>query len=227
MTMKINHLNPSFFVLILIVELTLNQTLSSQELKHQRKSIGSRIIEEYDVPKSNKDIKEGQYKLKIDNFICQIGSYKNNQRSGTWQIFYSKDELELEYNYDTNELIYFNKKYYVSKNDSNLYQPIYLGGIKYFFQSVINNIDPKQMQWGNGSLSVSFEVDTKGIPHKFQLTSSCNYKNLDLLAVNAVKNVATSNFKFIPAKKDDKPITFMMEVPLNYIVRTIQMGPLK
>jgi hypothetical protein len=222
MTMKINHLNPSFFVLILIVEFTLNQTLPSQELKHQRKSIGSGMTEEYDVLKNNKDIKEGQYKLKIDNFICQIGSYKNNQRSGTWQIFYSKDDLELEYNYDTNELIYFNKKYYVSKDDSTFYRPIYLGGMKYFFQSVKNNIDPNQMQWGNGSLSVSFEVDPSGIPHKFQLLLSCGYKNLDLLTVNSIKNVATSSFKFIPAKKNGIPISFVMEVPLNYTVHYIR-----
>jgi antitoxin component YwqK of YwqJK toxin-antitoxin module len=52
------------------------------------------------------NIKEGLYTLKIENLICQTGSYKNNQRSGTWQIYYSKDELEFEYNYDTKELTY-------------------------------------------------------------------------------------------------------------------------
>jgi hypothetical protein len=204
------------------MELALNQTLSSQELKQQRKSIGTRMTEEYSVLKSDKDIKEGPYKLKIDNFICQIGSYKNNQRSGTWQIFYSKDELELEYNYDTNELTYFNKKYYLSKDDSTFCKPIYLGGIMYFNRAVTSNIDPQQMQWGNGSLTVSFEVDPSGIPNRFLLKSSCGYKNLDLLTVNSVKTVATSNFKFLPAKKDGRPITFMVDFPLNYEVHYIR-----
>jgi hypothetical protein len=228
MHMKLNRLNTSFLILILIGEFAINQTISSQELKHQRKSLGSRMTEEYDVLKDNKKIKEGQYTLKIENFISQIGSYKNNQRAGIWKIFYSKDQLELEYNYDTNELIYFNKKYFLNKYDSSIYQPIYLGGMKNFYQSVISNIDPIQMRWGNGSLSVSFEVDTSGMPHRFLLSSSCNYDHLDLLAIEAVKKVATSgNFKFLPAKKDGKPINFLFEVPINYIFREVRMGPLK
>jgi TonB family protein len=220
MIMEIKYLNPGLLVIILFMEIILNQTLSSQELRHQRKSLGSRMTEECDVLKSKNDFKEGQYILKIDNFICQIGSYKNNQRSGPWKVYYSKDELEFEYNYDTNELTYLNKKYYLSKDDTTLLRPIFLGGMKYFFQSVINNIDPKQMQWGDGSLSVSFEVDPNGLPQKFMITSSSNYRNLDLLALEAVKTVATSSFKFLPAKKDKKPTSFILDVPIDYTVRS-------
>jgi hypothetical protein len=221
------HLNQRFILLTLFLGLTLNLSLFSQELKHQKKSLGSRMREEFDVLKSNKEIKEGEYTLKYDNFICQIGVFKNNQRSGLWKIFYDKEDLELEYNFDTSELIYFNKKYYVSKDDSTLVRPIYLGGMKYFFQSVINNIDPNQMQWGNGSFVISFEVDPNGVSHKFLLKTSCGYKNLDLLAIKSVTKVATSTFKFLPATKDGNPISFVLDVPINYVARTVKMGPYK
>jgi len=212
--MKLKYLNPSFILLLLIMELILNQTISSQELKHKRRNIGTNMIEEYSVLKSNKDIREGPYKLIIDKFICQIGSYKNNLRSGTWQIFYSKDTLELEYNYDTNELIYFNKKYYLSKDDSTLCKPIYLGGYMYFFHAVINSIDPKQLQCGNGLLIVSFDVDSSGIPSKFLLRLSSGCNDLDIESVRSIRIVATSNFKYMPAKKDGKPFTYNMYYPL-------------
>jgi hypothetical protein len=183
------------------------------------------MTEEFDVLQDNKEIKQGKYQLKIENLICQSGNYNNNQRCGIWQLYLTNDELELEYDYDKEELIYVNKKYYTINNDSSLILPIYLGGLKQLYQTIYKNIDPSQFQWGNGKLIVSFEVDTSGEPHRFMLSLSCNYKNLDKLAIEAVKNVATSNyFKFLPAKKDGKVIPYVINLPLYYSVREIKMG---
>jgi hypothetical protein len=154
-----SHFSKSVFFSILVLWIFQSPYLFSQELKHQKKNLGSRTTKEFDVLKDNKDIKEGNYQLKIDNLVCQIGAYKSNQKSGIWQIYFTKDELELQYDYDKDELIYFNKKYYLNNDDSTLCRPIYLGGFNYFIQSIYNSIDPSQFQWGNGRLTVSFEVD--------------------------------------------------------------------
>ncbi len=225
--MKSYKLNFTLLVSTFLLWIIIDQSLFSQELKHQKKSLGSRMSEEFDVVKDDKEIKQGTYQLKIENLICQIGTYRNNQRSGIWKIYTAKDELELEYDYDKDELVYVNKKYYTINGDSTLLLPIYLGGSKYIIQSVFKDIDPRQFQWGSGRLIVSFEVDSNGIPHRFMLNESCNYPNLDKLAINAVKSVTTSNFKFLPARQDGKAIPYVILLPLYYSARVIKMGHYK
>jgi hypothetical protein len=222
--MNIYYLNTRLLALIFILELTVNQTLSSQELEYQKRSLSPRMTEEFNVLKSNLKIKEGQYKLVIDDYICQIGLYKNNQRSGIWSIHFSFG-LDNVYNYDTNELIYFDKDTYLSREDSTLCRPIYLGGITYFKQSIMNLLDRSETRWGNGRLYISFGVDSTGLPNNFKLKSSCNNKKLDLMAVDAVKKVATSNFKFVPARRNGKPISYNVEVPIYYTNMDIQVIP--
>ena len=63
-------------------------------------------------------------------------------------MYATKDELELEYDYDKDELVYVNKKYYSINGDSTLLLPIYLGGSKYIVQSVFKDIDTSSISVG-------------------------------------------------------------------------------
>jgi hypothetical protein len=227
--MNIIYLNTRLLALVFFWELTVNQTLSSQELEYQKRNLSPRMTEEFNVLKSNKKIKEGQYKLVIDDFICQMGFYKNNQKSGIWSVFCCIQAVspwaEIVYNYDTNELIYFEKDIYFSREDSTLCLPIYLGGTQYFKEAIMNLLDRNETRLGNGRLYISFGVDSTGLPNNFRLKSSCNNKKLDLMAVDAVKKVATSNFKFIPARRNGKSISYNVEVPIYYTNMDIQVIP--
>ena len=226
--MKIIYLNTRLLALIFILELTVNQIVCSQELEFQRRSISPRMTEEFNVLKSNKKIKEGQYKLVINDIICQMGFYKNNQKSGIWSVFCCSqgvgDSPEIVYNYDTNELIFFEDTY-LSREDSTLCLPIYLGGIQYFKESILNLLDRSETRLGNGSLYISFGIDSIGLPNNFKLKSSCNNKKLDQMALEAVEKVATSNFKFIPALRNGRPISYFVEVPIYYTKMDIQVLP--
>ena len=66
-------------------------------------------------------------------------------------------------------------------------------------------------------------MDSSGIPHRFILKESCNYPNLDKLAIDAVKSVTTSNFKFLPARKDGKAIPYVILLPLYYSARGMKI----
>ena len=223
------YLNTRMLILF-ISEFIIIQTISSQELEFQKRCLSTRIVEEFYVLKNNKEIKEGQYKLLIDNFICQTGFYTNNQRSGLWAIFCCSNQVvpgppEIVYNYDTNKLIYFEKDFYFSREDSTLRLPIYLGGIQYFKESILNHLDINQTRWGNGGIYISFEVDSTGLAKDIKLKSSCDNKSLDLMAIDAVKKVATSDFKFLPARRYGNSISYTVEVPIIYTSMNIQVIP--
>jgi hypothetical protein len=210
------------------MEFLINPKLSSQELEYQKRNLSSRMTEEFYVLKSNKKVKEGQYKLLINNSICQQGYYTNNQKSGIWSIFCCasgvSNFLDILFNYDTNQVLDFSHTYY-SRLDTTLCRPIYLGGTKYFEESIINLIDLNETKFGSGSLIISFGVDSVGIPNNFKLKSSSNNRTLDLMAIDAIKKVATSNFKFIEARKNGKSISYVGEVFIVYSYKNIQVLP--
>jgi hypothetical protein len=210
--------------MIFILGFLANQTLSSQELEFQIKNLSPRMTEEFCVLKSNKKIKEGMYKLLINNSTCQLGHYKNNLRSGIWSIFCcgnGLDSPEIIYNYDTNQILFETVNPY--RLDTTLIIPIYLGGIQYFQESIIDLIDPNETKFGNGNLHITFNVDSIGVPNNFKLKSSCNNRTLDFMALDAVKKVATSNFKFIAARRHGKPISYVEEVSIVYTYKDIKV----
>ena len=110
-------------------------SVSGQEIKKVKNRIekyrwGEYIWEEYYVLKSDKKIKQGNYKkyssgnLELDGFynlgmkdsiwteyfsrgkIKNQGNYKNDKRIGVWEFYDSKSKLISKYNYDTKELMY-------------------------------------------------------------------------------------------------------------------------
>ena len=184
------------------------------------------MSEDYYTLKGNQSIKEGQYKLFMDDFICQMGNYKKNKRSGIWYIMSYMDGIDIVYNYDSQELIDFEKMYYISYEDSTLRKPIYLGGMKYFMLSIKNLINCNQTLLGDKYLRISFDVDSCGIPSNFKVKLSCDIKALNLMSLDAVKKVATSDFKFLPAQKNGRAVSDIIEVQITYdSMRGIDVAP--
>ena len=56
------------------------------------------------VLKSDKKVKQGSYKLMLDEKLVAAGNYDKGKRVGLWS-FYAGDQLEQQYDYNTNKLI--------------------------------------------------------------------------------------------------------------------------
>lgn len=100
--------------------------------------VNSSTIEEYEVLKSDKKIKNGSYTKKILKKLSVKGNYKNNERIGIWEFYnLNSGEIEQKYDYDSRRLLfdehqqkpfnfYYNGKWMIAKLDSI---PYLIGGL--------------------------------------------------------------------------------------------------
>jgi hypothetical protein len=62
------------------------------------------LNEQYMVLKSDKNVKQGSYKLFADKKMVASGNYDKGKRTGTWS-FYTNDELTQQYDYTANKIV--------------------------------------------------------------------------------------------------------------------------
>lgn len=155
-----------------------------QDLKLTSKKTGF-IIEEYEVLKSDKRIKNGSYTKKIFNDLSAKGSYKNNERIGIWEFYrFASEELEQKYDYDNKKLLfdvnqqkpnnfYFNGKWSIGKLDSI---PYVIGGLSdlklKLYEKIRDNLFQRNTPFA-GVTVFSFIVDKDGSTknHKISISS--------------------------------------------------------
>jgi TonB family protein len=213
--------NVKFISIILLVFSTSLSSIS-QDLKKARNRPMPDVVEEYFVLKSDPNIKEGPYKLKIDNTVYLIGSYSNNQRSGTWQIFRSENEIAFKYNYDTKQITCINQNLNLDPKDPTSHVALYLGGDHYFLcqignQAMLPNGLEKIMTSGRYNSTVTFSIDPQGHPIDFKILKSSNVPELDAKAIQFVKSIATSDLGFIPGQLKGKYVDMPWMVPVNFV----------
>jgi len=197
------------------------QPLKSQEIKKVKKYPFPNMVEQYYVLKSNKEIRNGPYRLTINNSIYQLGFYVNNQKAGTWQIYKSDNELEFIYNYDTKQLSKLSKEYFANSKDSMSRAPIFLGGLTYLCycasnyirlpEGLLESIGPGQYR-----TIVKFEIDTIGVPGNYTIQTSSGNDDLDYEAARCVKLASSLNFSFLPALGKGVPIKSSMIIPISF-----------
>jgi len=195
--------------------------IKSQDVKKVTSSPYQGMVEQYYVLKSNKEVKNGPYKLTINNIVCQMGYYKNNERTGMWQIFKAKNAIEFKYNYDTKQLIELDKGYFMNPNDTTSRAPVYLGGSIYLLFTVANNTKHpdgarSSMNFKDSKSVVAFDIDTSGIAINHRILSSSKNSQLDFEAIHAVKLASTLNFSFLPGLAKGKLCKMPYMIPVIF-----------
>jgi TonB family protein len=208
------------------------------------------FAEEFYVLTSDSTIKHGTYKKVSGNFhdkgtILAEGNYENGKKNGLWQTRFSKghykddekiglwqyynyaNKIELEYDYDTNQIITFlsNSKYRFQILDNNKFIesnldtiPIYKGFSESMSKLNDNLRYPQAAVYQKitGDVLVFIIIDTSGkiVGHGVEkgVHSSLDTEALRILklAINGMTEC------FIPAKKNGKTVTVKMLIPIRF-----------
>lgn len=110
--------------------------------------------EDFHVLKSDKSIKQGEYKKRKGDVIAMEGTYENNEKVGEWK-YYTYGVLDQIYNHSSKELTYYLKPSYSLKytGDEKLdTPPLFIGG-KEELDAQLNAI----MKYPEGPLSMKIE----------------------------------------------------------------------
>jgi hypothetical protein len=197
--------------------------INGQTLKKVSRNPYPDFNEQYFVLKDNPSIKEGPYKLSINGVVYQLGSYKNNQKSGVWQIYKSKNVIDFKYDYDTKKLIFLSKDNYLNSSDSTTRGPIYLGGLTFLLYSVANKIEipdelREKMPSGQYRAVIRFLVDSLGNTRDYEVQTSSRNVQFDFVAISAVMQSTNSGFSFLSAIDKGKPTNVPMMLPVNFSI---------
>jgi hypothetical protein len=144
--------------------------------------------EEYEVLKSNKNVKNGTYTKNVYKKLSVKGTFKNNQRVGIWEFYdFQSDELEQKYDYDNKKLLYcdptiqkpynffYNDKWMIAKLDS---MPYLIGGLADLKLKIFQKIQDYCFQNRTQTLPFagvtvfSFVVDKNGTAKNHKITIS-------------------------------------------------------
>lgn len=173
-------------------------------------------------------LQEGHYEngLKQGLWTTRLweGNYENDKKVGTWYYYKYNKEVELIYNHTTNKVIQFtppiNSTYKLLQNgqfiDADLdtvpilydnEQVFFLGeGTRYPMSAFHKRI--------SGIVLVFIIIDEKGNVIDSGIEKGLGY-GLDEEALRVVR-LARVQQKFIPAKKDGKPVTVKMIIPVTF-----------
>ena len=128
---------------ILILILIIIYRCSAQETTAKKNRLTETVTEYFNVLKDSDQIKEGQYQaLYLKNVIIARGKYTNNQKTGIWYFYDTRQQTVQIFNYTENKLIYeepvdssrqyvhylFDRKF---KKSDFVTKPIRLGGRSY------------------------------------------------------------------------------------------------
>lgn len=180
----------------------------SQELKKKSTSDGD-IKESYFVLKSDKNVKHGDYELKIFGKKVQKGQFQFGKKSGTWIYYKASGETEFSYNYDADSII--------PNNANETILTYYSEGYEYFWYLISKNIqypaDARDAE-KNGMIIISFTVDIDGKAKDFRVMAGCGNLSLNNEALRVVEIAATEHcwFHRVNAKGEIEKADFFFPV---------------
>jgi len=95
---------------VLLLLLCISLSAEAQELKMTKKTLTSNPfteeIEEYQVLKSNKNIKHGTYTRLVNDKVVETGFYKDNQKDSVWTKFFPQTgAIREQGNYQNNQRV--------------------------------------------------------------------------------------------------------------------------
>ncbi|AYL98186.1 energy transducer TonB [Mucilaginibacter celer] len=192
---------------------------------------------EYNL-KSNSILNEGYYKNNqkdstwkyYNNWqkLAETGGYKADKRIGVWSAFDNKGELELQFDYDNDSLLFYKptiqeifKKQYnlIEGNDTTLVEldrkPIFLDGSSTMGSAIAATLrypEEARSQHIEGKVIVAFKVNLDGTVSSFRVSKSLGY-GCDEEALKAIKNIKG---KWLPAVYQDREVVVENELPISF-----------
>lgn len=160
----------------------------SQDLKKKHTTDGDKK-ESFFVLKSDRNIKHGDYELKLWGQIVQKGQFDRGKKTGTWFFYSQTGEMEFAYNYDTDSI--------VPVNHTSIKLPFYTEGSAVFWYLISANINyPADAREAGikGMVIISFTVDTDGKAKDFSVDAGCGNLSLNNEALRVVKIAATEHY---------------------------------
>lgn len=226
---------------------------TAQELKKVKHNLTSNPFteekEEYEVLKSDKKIKYGTYQRWFNGKLVETGFYKDNQKDSTWSKFhsysgairergnYAKDERtgmwqfynyknQLEYSYDftirkllsVNEETISKTAWVVTDTASSQttveHPALFMGGTAASGEILARNMRfpaPAMRMGIQGRVYVTFVIDENGRASGHKVSKPLD-KDCDEEALRVCRMLT----EWIPASKDGKPVKSLHVIPVSF-----------
>lgn len=207
------------FITTLIVIQLLSVKANSQEIKN---TLYGQYKETYSVSPDNKEVKDGPYSVFRYRKLVIQGHYSNNQKSGLWIVYSSKQDTEFVYNYDLN--LFENWKCQERfQSCSDKKRPAYcIDGFQMLYSQIIENLiypESAQRAGNQGSSTVTIVIDQDGRFYDFYLSESSGYIDIDKASVLAVRNICSKSIWFPAIDNNDMPINDKIKFTINFILK--------
>jgi TonB family protein len=204
---------------VLIVIHLLSVKANCQEIK---KTLYGQFKEKYSVSTSNKEVKDGPYAVYNNRELVIKGNYSNNQKSGLWTVYSSKQDTEFVYNYDLNKFKYWKcQENFQGCNDKK--RPAYCAdGFQIIYSQILMDViypQSAQLESKQGSSTVTIVIDRDGRFHDFYLSKSSGNIDIDKEAVIAVRNICSKSTWFPAVDYNDNPIDDKIKFTINFILK--------
>lgn len=203
----------------LIAILLLSVKANSQEIKN---TLYGQFIEKYSVSPSNKKIKDGPYAVFNNKKLVIQGNYSNNQKSGLWIVYSSRQDTEFVYNFDLNEFKYWKCQEKV-QSCSDKKRPAYcVDGFQMLSGQIANDVKyPKSalLAGKQGSSTVTLLIDHEGRFYDFYLSKSSGSYDIDIEAVKSVRNICGKSIWFPAIDNNDLPIDDTIKITVNFFLQ--------
>ncbi|MCB2376408.1 TonB family protein [Hymenobacter sp. BT635] len=157
--------------------------------------------------------------------VVARGAYQNDQRTGTWEFFTNKGELEQKYDYDTRQMLFRrpgkNKSVSVTLLQPTAtgqtwpdVDPVYIGGSSAVFNQMVMMRYPAQaMRSGiSGSVQVAFTIGKDGTCSNYRVSQGIG-GGCDEEALRVVQSMANG---WVPAQVAGQPVAVECEFPVKF-----------
>jgi len=185
--------------------------------------------ETYNVLKSDKTIRHGEYKkLSSRNTVIIKGVYKSGIKDSIWECYDYDGQVILKYNYSKSELVFYKpdepmkKAEYkiIGNEDSKVILsrvPIYLGGDHYIMSEIYKDIRyPIKAQENDksGTVYVSFTVDKYGKTSNYHVNKKLGY-DLDEESIRVLKLIPDN---WLPGLLNGQAVDVEITCPIVFIL---------
>jgi protein TonB len=186
------------------------------------------LTESYDVLASDTNVKQGEYALVSNKFLCK-GFYKNNQKDSIWTSYDYNHDVQVVYDYTHRKLIDYKKSHWDNSKDGvyavingsdttriKLDQPpIYLDGDgKRLWITMMKTRYPAKAKEKNiqGKVVIAFIVDENGNVSNYKIKKriggGCDEEALRIAEL--IKG------EWLPGMLSGKPVKVEYELPLTF-----------
>jgi protein TonB len=156
--------------------------------------------------------------------IREQGNYKNNERTGIWQFYNYKNQLEYSYDFTNRKLVSVNEEtiskttWVVTNTDTSQttveHPALFMGGTAALGKILGRNMRfpaPAVRRGVQGRVYVTFVIDENGRASGHKVS-----KPLDRDCDEEALRVCRMLTEWIPASKDGKPVKSLHMIPVSF-----------